>query len=128
MINQPDVQVILIKLQEIYAYFLPIQLLQGGCYATARSIGRQNDLIYGQILSNYIVHFSVLGFLLSSGYDPNSSIAIACAFTYTALVLYGFGLAFIVDWDEASKKLIMELNIKNTLNKAQLKSEQIELI
>lgn len=75
----------------MYSPFVTLELLQGPIYAMIRSIGQQKEMIYGQIISNYIVHFIVLGVGLSVSDERNEIIVIACACTFTIFVVYGIG-------------------------------------
>lgn len=58
-IDDPVTQLKLTKVQRMYSWLIPFEVLQGGIYATVRSIGKQSWMLGFQILANYFVHFGV---------------------------------------------------------------------
>ena len=105
LIKDEETQLVLDKIIKLYAPAIPIELLQGPTYAIVRSIGKQNYMVLCQIISNYIVHFSVMYYVMEVGQLRNEAIVIACISTFISMTFCGLLVAFTSDWTKEANKI-----------------------
>jgi len=94
-----------VKAFKIYAFFIPICLLQGACYGCLRAIGRQNHIIYAQILSNFIVHYIALAIFLGTWDQVNNGVVYTFGITYFCMNLYLIIVLYRIDWEAAADEM-----------------------
>ena len=87
-----------------YPYVIPLQLLVGVVYATNKSLSLQTRHIASQILSEYVIHFGILWYLVNK--TKNGIIAMeACLWvTYAAMLLCTSSVMFSAIWKNQAKK------------------------
>ena len=105
LIKDEETQESLEKIIKLYSPAIPIELLQGPVYAIVRSIGKQNYMVFCQLLSNYLVHFLVMYYCVTVSNYTNEAIVIACMCTFACMSLSSLMVAFLSDWTKEANKI-----------------------
>ena len=109
LIDSVETQIVLVKIMRIFGYSLPFLFLSGVVFAANRSINNQKSYFYGQIICNYGVHFAtflVLRFGLGLGVE---SLWYAFFASQASMTVYGFFIAFMVDWEKVSLEIAAQM-------------------
>lgn len=109
LIDDPETRKALVKINMIYSWLIPMQLLQGSVYATLRAIGKQNYMIGCQIFANYIIHFGVLYTMLNQDGGNNAAIVVSCGATFFAMTAGSICIILFSDWNKAADKIAAEM-------------------
>lgn len=111
MISDKETLAILGGICKLYSWVIPVSLIQGAFYGCLRAIGKQNHIILGQIISNFLVHYALLFTMLGSGAQVNYSIVITFGVTYASMNLYLLFVLVKIDWYKAADDIIKSVNI-----------------
>ena len=112
MISDAKTLAILGDICKVYSWVIPVSLIQGAFYGCLRAIGKQNHIILGQIISNFIVHYGLLVTMLTNGTQVNYSIVITFGVTYACMNLYLLVVLLKIDWHKAADDIIKSVNIE----------------
>lgn len=111
MINDKPTQILLVKVFELYSWFIPVCLLQGALYGCLRAIGKQNHIIGAQILSNFIIHYIVMTILFSSWEEINQALVVTFGITYFSMNIYLMIILLLVDWEDAAEVMRKSIGV-----------------
>jgi Na+-driven multidrug efflux pump len=112
MISDKETLAILGGICKLYSWVIPVSLIQGAFYGCLRAIGKQNHIILGQIISNFLVHYALLFTMIGSGAQVNYSIVITFGVTYASMNLYLLLVLVKIDWYKAADDIIKSVNME----------------
>ena len=105
----PDTSKIITRIMRLYSFAFPFAFLSEMVFAVCRSVNKQNEFFWCQIISNYLVNFGAIAFNYWYLHLDIMGIWWAYLLAKVAMTIVGFLLILTTDFEKESKNIIHQM-------------------